>query len=454
MVFVAIVSVVSPLAAISDAQAAASTVSLRVSPATALPGESVVLSGAVSPLVSGRTVSLQRYGRSWSTVASVVTSPNGRFSLLVRAGVAGSATSWRAVARRTSVAGQAISPARSVAAIRQVVSLRAPVSTVVRQAFLLWGSTYPVRAGRVVVVQRLSGRSWVWVGRTTTSSAGRYSMRTRVWSAHTFSYRAVAARFRGAAGVVSVRRLVSARLAQATPAAFRLDYQTGNFSQWTERHLHRAAQEAIVSRPARVGYPHTARFVVAPGDYTNGGTSAERSEVMASIAQTGNPRQGQTMWFAWSTFIPAGTHVDSNATSPVGNGWLIFTQWHGTANSGPGPNIAFALTKGTSRPRLVLDTNGGSGSGRKSEWVQSTALPLGQWVDFVVGVTWGTSSSVGRMTVKTNGKTWLNNAPCANLYPGQSAYVKQGIYRASSRQTQTIYHTGTRRGLTLASVTR
>jgi len=253
---------------------------------------------------------------------------------------------------------------------------------------------------------------------------------------------------------LSARETSPVSTLRADPLISRLDYQTSDFTQWTEQHVLRSEQGAIVSSPARAGYPHTARFVVAPGDYTNGGTSAERSEVMASIAQTGNPRQGQTMWFAWSTFIPAGTHVDSNATSPVGNGWLIFTQWHGTANSGPGPNIAFGFTKGTSTPHLIVSTNGGSGSGTRSGWVQSTALPLGQWVDFVVGVTWGTSSSVGRMTVKTNGKTWLNNVPCANLYPGQSAYVKQGIYRASSRQTQTIYHTGTRIGRTQDSVTR
>jgi len=248
--------------------------------------------------------------------------------------------------------------------------------------------------------------------------------------------------------------VVSAHAPYTARPAFRLDYQTGTFSQWAERHVHRSAQGSIVARPARAGYPRTARFIVARGDYTNGGTSAERSEVMASIAQTGNPAQGRTTWFAWSTLIPAGTHVDSNAASPVGNGWLIFSQWHGTANSGPGPNIALALTKGTPTPHLILDTNGGSGSGRRSEWVQPRAFPLGRWVDFVVGIRWGTSSSVGRMTVKVNGTTWLNNAPCANLYPGQSAYFKQGIYRASSRQTQTIYHTGTRRGPTLASVAR
>jgi len=237
----------------------------------------------------------------------------------------------------------------------------------------------------------------------------------------------------------------------AAPAALRLDYQTGNFSQWNAQQLHRAAQQAIVTTPARPLYTDSARFVVAPGDYTNGGTSAERSEVMASIAQTGNPAQGQTMWFAWSTFIPAGTQVDSNATSPVGNGWMIFTQWHGTADSGGGPNIALSLTKGTATPHLVLDTNGGD-MNQRSEWVQSTAFPLGQWVDFTVGVTWGTNSTVGRMTVKINGTTWVNNAACANLYNGQSAYFKQGIYRSASKRTHTVYHTATRRGLTEASV--
>jgi hypothetical protein len=237
------------------------------------------------------------------------------------------------------------------------------------------------------------------------------------------------------------------------PAALRLDYQTGNFSQWNAQQLHRAAQQAIVTTPAHTGYTKTARFVVAPGDYSNGGTTAARSEVMASIAQTGHPVQGQTMWFGWSTFIPAGTQVDSNATSPVGNGWLIFTQWHGTATSGGRPNIAIALTKGTATPHLILDTNGGSGN-KRSEWVQPTAFPLGQWVDFVVGVTWGTSSTVGRMTVKINGRTWVNNAACANLYTGQSAYLKQGIYQSASKRTHTIYHTATRRGLTEASVAR
>jgi hypothetical protein len=239
--------------------------------------------------------------------------------------------------------------------------------------------------------------------------------------------------------------------ASTAPAAFPLDYQTGNFSQWNEQQLHRAAQQAIVTTPAHVRYTNTARFLVAPGDYTNGGTTAERSEVMASVAQTGNPVQGQTMWFAWSTFLPAGTQVDSDATSPVGNGWLIFTQWHGSGPSG-NPVIAFGLSKGTTTPHLIIDTQGGSGTSTTQEWFQPNPIPLGVWNDFVVGVVWGESPATGRLTVKMNGVTLVANAPCSNLFTGLSAYLKQGIYRAASHQTHTIFHTATRRGLTEASV--
>ena len=63
------------------------------------------------------------------------------------------------------------------------------------------------------------------------------------------------------AGGVAVSAVVTA---PAVPLTSRLDYQTGNFSQWTEQQLHRFQQEAIVTSPARRGYPYTARFTVAP----------------------------------------------------------------------------------------------------------------------------------------------------------------------------------------------
>jgi hypothetical protein len=58
---------------------------------------------------------------------------------------------------------------------------------------------------------------------------------------------------------------------------------------------------------------------------------------------------------------------------------------------------------------------------------------------------------VGHIIVKMNG-VQVADAPAATLYAGMTAYLKQGIYRKASAQTQTIYHTGTRRGPTEASV--
>jgi hypothetical protein len=232
------------------------------------------------------------------------------------------------------------------------------------------------------------------------------------------------------------------------PVTSRLDYQRGNFSQWTEQQLHRSEQEAIVTSPARRGYPHTARFTVAPGDQTSGQTGLERAEVVASVAQTGDPGEGKDQWFAWSSFFPTGTHVD------MPSGWLVFTQWHQTGNTGV-PNVSFGLSR--SNPISVGLSAAGQGfRGGQPTWSGEWnlgAIPTNAWVDFVVHITWSTNPKVGHITVKINGRQVADTA-AATLYSGMSAYMKQGIYRASSVQTQTIYHTGTRIGPTEDSVTR
>jgi hypothetical protein len=202
---------VSPLAVASSAHAlVVSTVSLSLSPAVAAPAESVVFSGTVSPVAAGRTVWLQRYGSSWSTVATAVTSSGGAFTASVRAGVAGSKTSWRAVARPTVTDAEATSATRTLQVVKASLALSAPSTAETGLAFTLSGSGYPVRAGRPVVVQRLSGRTWVAVRSTTESSTGRYSVPTSVPSATKYTYRAVASAWHGAAAVVSAPRVVSA----------------------------------------------------------------------------------------------------------------------------------------------------------------------------------------------------------------------------------------------------
>jgi hypothetical protein len=249
---------------------------------------------------------------------------------------------------------------------------------------------------------------------------------------------------------------VVAAISGATPAKL-WDYQTGDFSQWVSdsQQYNRSAQLAIVTTPARTNYVDTARFICAPGDYTNGGTSAERGEVRATVPDSGNAVQGQVMWFAWSFYLPSGSTpygtgwaIDSNTDSPVGNGWLVMTQFHGATNQGS-PNMDFGPTKGTAAPHLIISTTGSSGG---SETTSPNPIPIGQWNDMVVGVTWGDSAATGRLTVRMNGVTILNNFACANFYTGDSVYMKQGIYRSASNLTSIIDYTGTRRGTTEASV--
>jgi len=102
----------------------------------------------------------------------------------------------------------AVSSAQAAAA-KQTLSLSAPSSAETRLAFTLSGTGRSARAGRPVVVQRLSGRKWVTVARTVESATGRYSVRTSVTSAGKFTYRAVASSWRGARAVTSPSKVVS-----------------------------------------------------------------------------------------------------------------------------------------------------------------------------------------------------------------------------------------------------
>jgi len=238
------------------------------------------------------------------------------------------------------------------------------------------------------------------------------------------------------------------------------NYQSGFNTGWVvdNGQYSRPSQLAIVTTPARAGYPSTARYIVANGDYTNGGTSAERAELRASIADTGNPVNGQTMWWGYSFYLASyqtlygwGWAVDDDPDSIGGNGWIVFTQWHGDdVVAGPnGPNIDFGMTKGTANPYFVVETLGDTSSTFN---MSANPIPLDTWVDMYVGITWGLTAGVGRLTVEMNGVNIVNNLACQNLFTGQSAYLKQGIYRGVSARPQTIYYTGTKRGATRADV--
>jgi hypothetical protein len=212
MVLAAVLAMVLPLMVASPAHAAvvATTVSLSVGPSVAAPSETVVLSGVVTPAVAGRTVLVQRQsGTTWTTVLSPKTTSTGSFSAAVTAGAAGSKTSWRAVTLATTTAARGDSPTRTLTVVTQTVSLAAPASAETGLTFTLSGVGYPARAGRTVVVQRLSGAYWAEVGRTTESSTGQFSVSTSVSAVGTSTYRAVPSAWHGVAAKASPSREVA-----------------------------------------------------------------------------------------------------------------------------------------------------------------------------------------------------------------------------------------------------
>jgi hypothetical protein len=250
-------------------------------------------------------------------------------------------------------------------------------------------------------------------------------------------------------GTVTVARTITVSLpASGGSPTWNGGFQTSLLTGWqAEQQICRPAQQAIVTTPVRAGFAQSARFICADGDDVNQ-PGRDRSEVYTSIANAGTPAQGQVMWWGYSIYIAAGFQVDSNAESPVGNGWCILTQWH--ADDGASPVIDFGMTKGTATPSMIVSTDGVDGG---HEWIMPTAFPLGRWVDMRVGITWGETASTGRLTVRQDGSTILNSVACGNMHSGLSGYFKQGIYRAASPRTHTIYYSGTRRGPTEASVT-
>lgn len=228
-------------------------------------------------------------------------------------------------------------------------------------------------------------------------------------------------------------------VALVVPAAdarvlLRLNYETGNFRQWTALQA-LPGRAAIVRSPTRQGR-FAARFVVRPGDDPIGSTG-ERSEVFAFTGEG----EGSNSWWAWSTYFPRGFRPNPGT-------WNVFTQWHHTGPVCP-PPVNF-LVDGSARPaRLLLHVRGGSLNPVTCEasfdrrW-GFARLRRGRWYDFRFHVRWSSNPAGGLVALWVNGRRVLRRAGIPTLYPGQGVYVKQGFYRNDSGLVTAIVHDGLR----------
>ena len=206
---------------------------------------------------------------------------------------------------------------------------------------------------------------------------------------------------------------------------WRGDYDTGDVSQW-------ASVDGLDSRLTVVSSPvHQGRYALRvelhQGDVASSGT---RNEVVLSSSQF-DEVEGNDRWYAWSTLFPA--------DFPAPATWQVFTQWHHSGCCGS-PPVEFDVMGET----IQLAHDG-------STILWSAPLVRGVWHDFAVHVYW--SSSNGYVELYYDGQKVLDRTPVQTLYPGQFAYLKQGLYRnASIAPVGVVYHDGMVMGTTLADV--
>jgi hypothetical protein len=233
--------------------------------------------------------------------------------------------------------------------------------------------------------------------------------------------------------------LAVSALAGAPPAAAarviqRLNYETGNFRQWTGLQA-LPGRARIIRSPVRQGR-FAARFVVRPGDDPIS-AAGERAEVYALT----NEGEGVESWWAWSTRFPVTFRANPG-------GWNMFTQWHHTGSVCP-PPVQFTVDRDAGPAMLRLLVRGGRLDLRtceasyEREW-HFARLRRARWFDFRFHVRWSADPRVGFVEVRVN-RRWRVRSAAATLYTGQGVYVKQGFYRGPGSTSTAVIHDGMRR---------
>lgn len=211
----------------------------------------------------------------------------------------------------------------------------------------------------------------------------------------------------------------------AAPASvlWRGDYETGDISQWSgyEGILSRLT---VVQSPVRQG-KYALRVELHQGDIAFSGTRNE-------VSNEGRPEVvGNDHWYSWSTLFPA--------DFPAPQTWQVFTQWHHSGCCGSPPLEFDVLGE-----RVQIAHQG-------DQILWSAPLVRGVWHDFVIHVYF--SSTAGYIEFWYDGQKALEKTSVQTVNPGETDYLKQGLYRdASISQVAVIYHDGMTIGTTLADV--
>jgi uncharacterized protein (TIGR03382 family) len=208
---------------------------------------------------------------------------------------------------------------------------------------------------------------------------------------------------------------------------WRGDFETQDLSQWTKVDG-LLSRMTVVSSPIRQGR-YALRTELRNGDFASNGN---RNEIVRSDALT----EGLEEYYAWSTMF--------DASYPSASSWQVFTQFHHSGCCGS-PPLEFDIDGET----LALDSN--VRSPQVTLW--SAPLVRSVWHDFVFHVIWSANPDLGLVELWYDGKKVIAAKAWQTLYPGQTNYLKQGLYRdASIQPTAVVYHDGMTVGTALADV--
>lgn len=207
----------------------------------------------------------------------------------------------------------------------------------------------------------------------------------------------------------------------AVPVGSRLvfagDFETGDFSQWTQCQSRRYSGSCKSKRVAFYGMSvvaddhrqgaYAARFELRDGDKPHWG-GGERSEL--ARYDVGRVHAGDERWYEFS--------LKFDQAFPADNGtFLTVVQWHSDGNGGS--PMALLVQGG----QLFL---GGKAPGAPSILIGDIAR--GEWVDYVVHARFSRSAQTGFAEVYRNGAVAVPMHARANMVD-HSDYLKMGIYR-------------------------
>lgn len=208
--------------------------------------------------------------------------------------------------------------------------------------------------------------------------------------------------------------------------AGRLDFETGDLSQYDMVERAAADRLQVVTDPTRQG-DYAARFEVRAGD-TPPSTTGTRAELIAEYDSGRKPAAGEERWYRWSTLF-AGHY-------PLVDRWQTFVQWK---NDGPGsPPLAMTVQRGEIR------FSGGEQNGFRIFW--RGPIRRGRWHDFVAHVLWSPNPATGLVELWHNGRRVVPPTHAATMYRRPTGdpipnYLKVGLYRHPEiRLPQVLYH--------------